>query len=160
MDQPPTTHPSVIIPHNVTVEDVLKDGRLEMVMHDLLVLTSFKDSSTLRWRPKWFAQAPFAGRYWTLHNPPNAVTEALAKEGVKNIFTRRERSVSDGEPPFIKNWEQWKRYCSLYGIPEDFLCDRQLGLLRLGLQVGESMVLRRLGETSSERNIFPVPLCE
>jgi hypothetical protein len=44
---------------------------------DLLLLTSFPDNSTLYWRPPWFAQLPPPLSHWTLHNPPNVVTERL-----------------------------------------------------------------------------------
>jgi hypothetical protein len=107
---------------------------LRRFQQDLLILTSFPDNSTLDWRPPWFAQIPFAASTWTLHNPPDVVTERLPyMDHGKHTYTRRMRRADDPPPAFIKTRQHWLRVCKLYGVPKDFLCEKQVRLMRLGL---------------------------
>jgi hypothetical protein len=45
-----------------TQTDVNAKPKVKRLQQDLLVLTSFKDNSTLHWRPIWFSQEAFANR--------------------------------------------------------------------------------------------------
>ncbi|PSN63217.1 hypothetical protein BS50DRAFT_500528 [Corynespora cassiicola Philippines] len=118
----------------LTQEMVNADPTLKRFQQDLLVLTSFSDNTTLHWRPAWFTQGPYASQFWTLHNPPNVITERLPYTNLSRAtMTRRMRTEADGSPLFIKTWEQWGHYCELYGVPADFLCEEQVQLMRLGL---------------------------
>jgi hypothetical protein len=65
------------IPKHVTQGFVENDPKLKRFQQDLLVLTDLNDNSTLHWRPAWFVQESFSKKFWTLHNPPNVVTEKL-----------------------------------------------------------------------------------
>jgi hypothetical protein len=129
---PPTSTP--IIPKDLTQPIVDADPLLKRFQQDLLILTSFNENETLHWRPSWFQQGPHAQRFWTLHNPPNVVTSYLPHipKG-QRYFTRRARTANDAPPYFIKTWAHWLRYCTLYGIPHDLLCEDHLRLLWLGL---------------------------
>ncbi|CBX94821.1 hypothetical protein LEMA_P118240.1 [Plenodomus lingam JN3] len=103
------------------------------LQHDLLLLTSFNDNTTLHWRPSWFPQTPFAASFWTLHNPPNVVTESLPQVGRgRRYYTRRMRRVGDPPPVYIKTGEAWDRYCGLYGVPRGFLGPEMVLLAREG----------------------------
>lgn len=108
------------------------------LQQDLLLLTSFNDNTSLHWRPAWFPPNPNPGPNgtWTLHNPPNVVTERLptnqAQHGTQ-VYTRRMRREGDPGPIFIKDWAAWERYCEVYGVPKDFLCEGQVGIMREGL---------------------------
>ncbi|KAF3004266.1 hypothetical protein E8E13_008200 [Curvularia kusanoi] len=105
------------------------------LQQDLLLLTSFNDNSTLHWRPSWFPQT---GATWTLHNPPNVVTERLptTQRGLQ-LYTRRMRRPEDPEPLYIKTRAHWERYCALYSVPEEFLCEEQVRAMRVGLERDE-----------------------
>lgn len=110
---------------------------MQRFQQDLLILSSLNENQTLLWRPPWFNQEPFSGRFWTLHNPPNVVTERInSVEQGREYFTRRGRQDGDAPPAFIKTWAEWKYYCGLYGVPEDLFCKDHIFLLRLGLQKG------------------------
>lgn len=108
------------------------------LQQDLLLLTSFNDNTSLHFRPAWFPPNPNPGPNgtWTLHNPPNVVTERLpsnqAQHGMQ-VFTRRVRREGDPAPLFVKDWRVWERYCEVYGVPRDFLCEGQVGIMREGL---------------------------
>ncbi|KAF2279536.1 uncharacterized protein EI97DRAFT_179060 [Westerdykella ornata] len=122
------------IPDNLTQDLVDADPALKRFQQDLLVLTSFKDNETLHWRPSWFPQGEFATKWWGLQNPPDVVTEWLpAPLYGPQVYTRRMRRPGDPEPLYIKTWEQWREYCGVAGVPEDFLNQRMVELLRLGL---------------------------
>jgi len=123
-----------VIPDNLTQAIVDADPQLKRFQRDLIILTSFNDNSTLHWRPSWFAQDPHAKHFWTLHNPPNVVTEMLPHPHLgRVVYTRRMRREGDRPPAYIKTWEQWERYCDLRGVSRDFLCKAQIELVRLGL---------------------------
>ncbi|KAF2867954.1 hypothetical protein BDV95DRAFT_501882 [Massariosphaeria phaeospora] len=131
------------IPQNLTQAYVDANQPLKRLQQDLLVLTSFIDNETLHWRPSWFTQGQFASQHWTLHNPPNVVTECLPRtEFGRQVAKRRMREAGDPEPTYIKDWAHWARYCTLYGIPEDFLCEDQVRLMQLGLPRSEDGQLR------------------
>jgi hypothetical protein len=125
------------IPNNLTQDIVDADPDLKRVQQDLLLLTGFNDNETLHWRPSWFPQANHAGQYWTLHNPPNVVTELLphdsSSEYPGRVYTRRMRQLEDPPARYIKDWSHWHRVCDLMGVPHDFLCEEHVQLLRLGL---------------------------
>ncbi|KAF2254403.1 hypothetical protein BU26DRAFT_537225 [Trematosphaeria pertusa] len=122
------------IPKNLTQDMVEADPRLKRLQQDLLVLTSFNDNSTIHWRPSWFQQEPFSSRVWTLHNPPHVVTEELPRRpATRQVMTRRMRRPGDRPPLYMRSQVQWERYCDMYGVPHDFLCEDQIRLLRLGL---------------------------
>jgi hypothetical protein len=72
------------------------------LQQDLLLLTSFNDNTSLHWRPAWFPRQ--TGLLWTLHNPPNVVTERLPSNGQHGmqVFTRRMRRPEDPAPLFMK----------------------------------------------------------
>ncbi|CAE7206375.1 hypothetical protein P3342_011407 [Pyrenophora teres f. teres] len=126
---------SFLIPENLTQAVVERTPQLKRLQRDLLILTSFNDNSTLHWRPFWFKQDPFNKKSWTLHNPPAVVTEKVPNTNyaAKEYYTRRMRRAGDRNPLYIKDWGQWRRYCDMYGVPYDFLCKEQIGLMRLGL---------------------------
>jgi hypothetical protein len=139
----PSIPPSyMLIPPNLTQAAVDAKPALKRFQLDLLVLTAFAENSTLHWRPSWFPQDAHALAFWTLYNPPNVVTELLpcANFGMK-VYTRRMRRKDDAAPPYIKDWEHWKRVCELRGVPEDFLCEKQVELMRLGLPRDEEGML-------------------
>ena len=121
-------------PTVLTQTEVNANPKLKRLQQDLLILTGFNDNYTLYWRPAWFSQTTSANRMWTLHNPPNVVTEALPNDckGVQ-MYSRRMRRVNDPPPQYIASWDHWKRYCDLYGVPFDFLCEEQVRLMRVGL---------------------------
>ncbi|EDU50101.1 hypothetical protein PtrSN002B_011364 [Pyrenophora tritici-repentis] len=127
--------PSFLIPENLTQAVVEQNPQLKRLQLDLLNLTSFNDNSTLHWRPSWFKQDPFNKKSWTLHNPPAVVTEKIPSThyAAKEYYTRRMRRSGDRQPLYIKDWSQWRRYCDMYGVPYDFLCEEQIELMRLGL---------------------------
>ena len=144
---------------NPTQDEVEADLLLKRHQQDLLVLTSLNDNSTLHWRPSWFKQAPFNNSLWTLHTPPNVVTEKLPNSvpQSKDYYTRRMRQQGDRPPIYIKTWDHWDRYCELYGVPPDFLSEHQVGLMRLGLPrtekgalCGRMIVIRRYGSTTNK----------
>jgi hypothetical protein len=115
---------------------------LKRWQEDLLILTGFNDNSTLHWRPSWFAQSGYATGFWTLHNPPGVVTELLPmKELGRSVITRRMRRYDDAPAPYIKSWDHWYRYCEMYGVPLDFLCEEQITFMRLGLSKAGSVRL-------------------
>ncbi|KAF2132411.1 hypothetical protein P153DRAFT_429552 [Dothidotthia symphoricarpi CBS 119687] len=122
------------IPKDLTQTIVDADPKLRRLQQDLLVLTGFNDNETLHWRPSWFHQTPFSQQSWTLHNPPNVVTERLPSfQNGPQVFTRRMRRTTDPPPAYVRDWEHWYRVCDLYGIPHDFLCEEQVELMRFGL---------------------------
>lgn len=127
--------PTFCIPTNLTQTTVDANPELKRIQQDLLVLTSLPDNSSLTWRPSWFFPPNFISTHWTLHNPPHVVTEHLPRDGVlgRQVMTRRMRREGDTAPPYLKTWTQWDRYCGMYGVPRDFLCEDQIRLLRLGL---------------------------
>jgi hypothetical protein len=43
------------------------------------------------------------------------------------------RREGDAAPVYIKDWEGWRRNCEMYGIPEDFLCEEMVRMMREGL---------------------------
>jgi hypothetical protein len=129
---PPPVPPP--IPLNLTQALVNANPTLKRFQQDLLILTSFHDTSTLHWRPSWFPQHPHNTTFWTLYNPPNVITELLphARLG-RLVYTRRMRKPDDPEPMYVKSWEDWERVCGLRGVPRDYLCREQVGLMRMGL---------------------------
>lgn len=132
---PPQPLPApTVIPDNLTQPIVDADPQLKRFQQDLIILTGFHENDTLHWRPSWFQQEPFSTNFWTLYNPPNVVTELLpgSKLG-RLVYTRRMRHSSDPTPSYIKTWAHWDRVCDLRGIPRDFLCEKQIELMRLGL---------------------------
>ena len=133
------SYPSTLtIPKGLTQKIVDATPRLKRLQQDLLILTSFNENETLHWRPSWFKQEPFSESFWTLHNPPNVVTERVPSgTRGRDCFTRRMRCGSS-QPPFIKTWDHWRHYCNLYGVPYDFLCEEQVELMRLGLPRDEA----------------------
>ena len=137
-----TFGPTLNIPENLTQELVETMPELKRWQEDLLILTGFSDNSTLHWRPSWFAQSEYATGFWTLHNPPGVVTELLAmKELGRSVMTRSMRQCGDAPAPYIKSWDHWYRYCEMYGVPFDFLCEEQITLMRLGLLKAGSVIL-------------------
>jgi hypothetical protein len=132
---PPPAIPSTKPAPNTTPTNT-PPKRLQL---DLLLLTSFPDNSTLYWRPPWFAQLPPPLFHWTLHNPPNVVTERLPQTSAhsRHVYTRRMRRAGDPEPAYIKTWAHWRHVCALYEVPEDFLCEAQVALMRAGLKRDE-----------------------
>jgi hypothetical protein len=142
---------------NPTQDEVEADLLLKRHQQDLLVLTSLNDNSTLHWRPSWFKQVPFNDSFWTLHNPPDVVTEKLPSSvpQSKDYYTRRMRQQGDRPPIYIETWDHWDRYCELYGVPLDFLSEDQVGLMRLGLPrtekgalCGNMIAIRRYESTT------------
>jgi hypothetical protein len=115
-------------------KEVDSSPAVKRLQQDLLILTGFNDNSSLHWRPAWFDEGRFEGSMWTLHNPPNVVTEPLPnnRKGMQ-LYTRRMRRGSDLLPQYIKSWDHWARYCDIYGIPHDFLSEEQVRLMRTGL---------------------------
>lgn len=127
-------HPTFHIPRNLTQATVDRDPQLKRLQQDLLILTSFNENDALHWRPSWFHQTPFNQRFWTLHNPPNVVTERLPSlPYARQVFTRRMRCATDPPSFYVRDWEHWSRICDMYGVPHDFLCKEQIELMRLGL---------------------------
>ncbi|ORY11555.1 hypothetical protein BCR34DRAFT_624800 [Clohesyomyces aquaticus] len=144
---------SILIPPDLTQGLVSSSPQLSRFQKDLLILTSFPENSSLHRRPSWLQQAPRAKKYWTLQTPPNVVSEYLPHDHLRDaIMTRRMRQVGDPPPRFIKSWEHWKTYCGIYGIPEDFLCEEQVALMRLGLPRDREGTLK-----SNTAKIPPVP---
>ncbi|KAH7078313.1 hypothetical protein FB567DRAFT_132270 [Paraphoma chrysanthemicola] len=135
---PPLTTPTQRppIPETLTQALVESNSALKRLQQDLLILTSFPDNSSLLWRPPWFPPGPHTGTFWTLHNPPNVVTERITNPSnpLWVVYTRRMRRESDPEPAYIKSWTQWARVCEIYGIPGDFLGEGMVALVRLGLR--------------------------
>lgn len=122
------------IPKDLTQAAVDADPQLQRFQRDLLILTSMNENETLHWRPSWFNQEPFSKNFWTLHNPPNIVTERISHTyRGRQCFTRRMRKTDDAPPLYIKTWDHWGRYCDKYGVPHDFLSEEQIELMRLGL---------------------------
>jgi hypothetical protein len=117
-----------------TQKDIDANPALKRLQQDLLILTSFNDNTSLHWRPAWFNNERTPGTIWTLHNPPNVVTELLSNDckGIQ-LYTRRMRRRSDPPPQYIKDRYHWVRYCDMYGIPHDFLSQEQVRLMRMGL---------------------------
>ncbi|KAF2738409.1 hypothetical protein EJ04DRAFT_549905 [Polyplosphaeria fusca] len=128
----------------ILTQDIVEKLRpLKRLQLDLLILTSFSDNSTVHWRPSWFEHGCFAEGFWTLHNPPNVVTEQLpSKPGEISILTRRMRRLDDPPPIFIKTKTHWEQYCRMYGVPENFLCEEQVQLIRMGLPKNDLGMLR------------------
>ncbi|KAJ4374198.1 hypothetical protein N0V83_002939 [Neocucurbitaria cava] len=119
---------------SLTQAAVDADPQLKRFQQDLLILTSINENETIHWRPWWFEQGRFSERFWTLQNPPNVVTERIP--GVyrgRQYYARRMRQEDDPPPLYVKTWDHWRRYCDMYGIPHDFLCEGQIELMRLGL---------------------------
>ncbi|KAF3034647.1 hypothetical protein E8E11_005059 [Didymella keratinophila] len=117
-----------------TQKEVDSSPTVKRFQQDLLILTAFNDNSSLHWRPAWFERGGFRGSMWTLHNPPNVVTEPLPNDGKgMQMYTRRTRRRSDPPPQYIKDWDHWIRYCDIYGIPHDFLNEDQVRFMRMGL---------------------------
>lgn len=129
-----------------TQKDVDAKPAIKRIQQDLLILTSFNDNSSLCWRPSWFKEKFTPKPTWTLHNPPSVVTEALPNHGEGLLlYTRRMRRSDDPPPQYIKDWEHWIRYCNMHGIPDDFLCEEQIRLMRLGLpRAADGSIFRKL----------------
>jgi len=131
-DTVPQTPP---ISPNLTQAIVDANPELKRFQQDLLILTSHNETSTLHWRPSWFAQDSHAKNFWTLYNPPNVVTELPpGSSRSRMVYMRRMRRAGDRYASYIKDWEHWERYCALRGVPVDFLCEAQVELTRLGLR--------------------------
>ncbi|KAI8937691.1 hypothetical protein NX059_005392 [Plenodomus lindquistii] len=135
-----TNHnPVAAQPSPLTQAKVITDPSLHRLQKDLLVLSSLNENETIHWRPSWFEQAAFGEHFWTLFNPPNVVTELLPQSNRgRKYFTRRIRREGDPPPYFIKSWDSWARYCGMYGVPLNFLCEEHVELLRLGLPRDET----------------------
>ncbi|CAO2657304.1 Nn.00g034300.m01.CDS01 [Neocucurbitaria sp. VM-36] len=122
------------IPANLTQAAVDVDYQLKRIQQDLLILTSINENETIHWRPSWFNQEPFSNKFWTLQNPPNVITERIPhKYRGRQYYTRRMRQADDPPPLYIKTWHHWRRYCDMYGLPQEFLSEGQIELMRLGL---------------------------
>jgi hypothetical protein len=138
------------VPKHLTQGFVEIDPQLKRFQQDLLVLTGLNDNSTLHWRPTWFTQESLSKNFWTIHNSPNVVTEKLLStvpQG-REYYTRRMRRDDDAPPPpYIKDWDHWRHYCDMYGIPHDFLCEEQVSFMRMGLPRNENGVLCRKSPT-------------
>jgi hypothetical protein len=121
-------------PPRLTHEEIDTNPKLKRLQQDLLILTGFDENSTLHWKPAWFTDISSNKKMWTLHNPPNVVTERLPYTcGGVQMFTRRMRTTCDPPAQYIVSWDHWMRYCNLYGIPYNFLCGEQVQLMRMGL---------------------------
>lgn len=132
--KPKTPVQETQIPPVLAQTDVDANPTVKRLQQDLLILTGFNDNATLHWRPTWFTQGSFPGSLWTIHNPPDVVTERLPNnDNGAQMFTRRMRRSNDPPPLYIKSWGHWKRYCDLYGVSYDFLCERHIRLIRMGL---------------------------
>ena len=103
-------------------DEVNANSSLKRLQQDLLVLTSLPDNSTLHFRPSWFPQQPHSKQMWTLHNPPNVVSERVAgvydpkRKGLgvpPPVWTRRLRRDDDPPPAYIKTWKHWQWYCQM-----------------------------------------------
>jgi hypothetical protein len=126
--------PTFDIPIDLTQPMVEANPELKRLQQDLLILTSFNDNISLYWRPSWFNKTSLDSDLWTLHNPPHVVTQQLPlRPQGRQIMTRRLRRFGDTDPAYFKTQMDWDRYCNLYGILHDFLCEDQVRLLRLGL---------------------------
>lgn len=126
------------IPKNLTQAMVETNPRPHRLQRDLLILTSFNENETIHWRPAWFPQEERAGRFWTLFDLPNVVTELLpykktGKLPVRLVYTRRMRRPGDREPTYVKSWEEWDRICDSRGVPRGWLSGKMIGLMRLRL---------------------------
>jgi hypothetical protein len=121
------------IPEGLTQEDVEANPQLKLVQHDLLVLTSFPDNTTLHWRPSWFPK-PFKGKFWTLQSPPDVVSEFIHSSIKLGVMTRRARMDSDPPAHYLSDWDEWANYCYLHDVPADFLCEDHVRVMRLGLE--------------------------
>lgn len=130
------------IPLNITQAIVDADPNLKRFQQDLLILTSFNENETLHCRPSWFIQSLHSASFWTLYNPPNVVTEQLPHNKMGRIvYTGRMRHPEDPFPSYIKTWDQCHGLCALRGIPQDFLCEEQIRLVRLRLPRNEKGVI-------------------
>ncbi|KAJ4989788.1 hypothetical protein SVAN01_04625 [Stagonosporopsis vannaccii] len=133
----------------------------EQLKHDLLLLTAFPDNTTLHFRPAWFPPLPpphppqsatptSIPPLWTLHNPPNVVTERLpACSGGIQLFTRRMRRPSDPAAVYIRDWQAWARYCEGSGVPLCWLGEGHVGML------GEAMGEEK--RVSPQHPLYPEP---
>lgn len=137
----PHPHRSIFhIPRTLTQETVNATPQLKRLQQDLLLLTSFPDNTTLSWRPSWFAAPSSPSAHWTLHNPPDVVTEVLPRSdgtGPSKIMTRRLRKGHDEGARWMRTNGDWERYCDLYGVPYDFLNEDQVRLMKMGLPMRE-----------------------
>ncbi|KAF2632696.1 hypothetical protein BU25DRAFT_470593 [Macroventuria anomochaeta] len=143
-------------PIMLTQTEVDPNPTVKRFQQDLLILTGFNDNSILHWRPVWFSQNSSTSGMWTLHNPPNIVTERLpnnCKEA--QLFTRRMRQIRDPPPQYIKSWDHWKRYCDLCGAPHNFLCEKHVWLMRMGLPRSPDGFLC----TPPQYPLYPEPSC-
>ncbi|KAF1365817.1 hypothetical protein EJ07DRAFT_50770, partial [Lizonia empirigonia] len=142
------------IPPVLAQTDVDANPTVKRLQQDLLILTGFNDNATLHWRPTWFTQGSFPRSLWTLHNPPDVVTERLPNDdNGAQMFTRRMRRSNDPPPLYIKSWDHWKRYCELYGVSYDFLCEGHIRLIRMGLPRSSDGSLR----TPPRYPLYPEP---
>ncbi|KAF2440453.1 hypothetical protein P171DRAFT_100979 [Karstenula rhodostoma CBS 690.94] len=93
----PARTSAFLIPADLTQAAVEASPQLKRLQQDLLILTSFADNSSLSWRPSWFSAPVFSSVYWTLHNPPDVVTEELPRAGIsgRQVMTRRMREEGD-----------------------------------------------------------------
>lgn len=131
---PATAYMTLDIPDHLTPALVDANPQLKRNQQDLLNLAGINENESLQWRPSWFKQEPFSIRFWTIQNPPNVVTERIpCIDKGRQYFARRMRQAGDPPPIYIKNWDHWKDYCELYGVPNDFFSEQQINLLRLGL---------------------------
>lgn len=72
-----------------TQKDADSNWSAKRLQQDVLILTSFNDKPSLYLRPAWFKEEYTSGRMWTLHNPPNVVTQLLPNAfGVMQMYTR------------------------------------------------------------------------
>lgn len=132
--QPATPVSEMTLPTSIFPPPSFPQPEPAHLQRDLLVLTSFNDNTTLRWRPSWFPALISPLELWSLHNPPDVVTEPLPKvRGGIQHFTRRMRRPSDPAPRYIKTWLHWHQYCKLYSIPVDFLSEEHVKVLQMGL---------------------------
>lgn len=140
--EPSASERTVHSQRNLTRAIVDADPQLKDLQHDLLILTSFNENETLHWRPSWFKQEDFSERFWTLHNPPNVVTERIPQiSRGRQYYMRRMRRTEDVPPAYIKSWDHWRWYCDMYGVPHDFLCEGHIKLISLGLPQDENGLL-------------------
>lgn len=61
------------------------------------------------------------------------------------------RRADDPEPLYIRDWAGWERYCKLFGVPADWLCEAQVRGLRDG--GGAQQMRMRI----CSRTLYPEP---
>ncbi|CAI6335896.1 unnamed protein product [Periconia digitata] len=117
---------------------LIAESQSRRIQKDLIILCSFPDNTTLTWRPTWFPPLPPNNTtgLWTLHNPPQVVTDALPRVTgqVYSLMTRRMRKNGDRAAAYIQNESDWQRYCEVNGVPTSFLNEQMIAFMRLGLE--------------------------